>query len=149
MVSLSNQARLLAAQAFNKQVLERKASERQAKIERERREDLAKITRRKAEQVASARNVVERQRAQEALNEQLRSKATRDRQAKINAEAKRKSAQAFTRVAKGANIGVLTGFEAKKDTRGRTVGISTRESATRKNTKALLRKEIARQQKNS
>ena len=147
MVSLGNQARLLAAQAFNKQVIERKARERQAKIESERREDLAKITRRKAEQVASARNVVERQRAQEALNEQLRSKATRDRQAKINAEAKRKSAQAFTRVAKGANIGVLTGFEAKKDTRGRTVGISTRESATRKNTKALLRKEIARQQK--
>jgi len=147
MVSLSNQARLLAAQAFNKQVLERKASERQAKIERERREDLAKITRRKAEQVASARNQVERQRAQEALNEQLRSKATRDRQAKINAEAKRKSAQAFTRVAKGANIGVLTGFEAKKDTRGRTVGISTKISKTRKRTISLLKTEIAKQQR--
>jgi len=147
MVSLGNQARLLAAQAFNKQVIERKARERQAKIESERREDLAKITRRKAEQVASARNVVERQRAQEALNEQLRSKETRDRQAKINAEAKRKSAKAFTRVAKGANIGVLTGFEAKKDTRGRTIGISTRQSKTRKRTITLLKTEIARQQK--
>ncbi len=63
----------------------------------------------------------------------------------IEAKAKRESARVFTRVTKGARVGVLTGFEAKRDSRGRAIGISNRESQTRKNTKALLLKEIARQ----
>lgn len=147
MVSLSNQTRLLAAQAFNKQVLEQKARARQAEIEAERQKELARTTRRLELAKASARNAVERQRIQDTINERLRSSAEKERQAKINAEAKRKSANVFTRVSKGANIGVLTGFEARKDTRGRTIGISKRESKTRLRTKSLLRTEIARQQK--
>jgi len=147
MVSLSSQARLLAAQAFNKQVLEQKARDRQAEIERERREDLLRTTRRLEAQKASARNVVEARRIQDAINERLRSKAEVDRRARINAEAKRKTANVFTRVSKGANIGVLTGFEAKRDSRGRAVGISKKISKTRKRTITLLRTEIARQQK--
>jgi len=147
MVSLSNQARLLAAQAFNKAVIERKAREKQAEIERERREDLLRTTRRLELAKANARNAVERSRIQDAINERLRSKAEADRRAKINAEAKRKSANVFTRVAKGAKIGVLTGFEAQKDSRGRTIGISTRQSKTRIRTISLLKAEIARQQK--
>ena len=147
MVSLSNQARLLAAQAFNKKVLEDKARAKQAEIEAERQKDLRRTTKRLEEAKASARNAVERQRIQDSINKQLASKAEAERRAKINAEAKRQSAQVFTKVAKGSNIGILTGFEAKKDTKGRTVGISTRESATRKNTKKLLLAEIARQKK--
>ncbi len=147
MVSLSNQARLLAAQAFNKQVLERKARERQADIDRERREDLLRTTRRRTASLASARNPVEAQRIRDSISETLRSQAERTRRRKINAEANRKSANVFTRVSKGANIGVLTGFEARKDSRGRAIGISKRESKTRLQTKTFLRNEIARQKK--
>ena len=117
---LANQARLLAAQAFNKRVIEEKARARQAKIDRERQEDLAKLR-----GVQSARAVAQR--------------------IAIEAKAKRESARVFTRVTKGARVGVLTGFEAKRDSRGRAIGISKRESQTRKNTRALLLKEIARQ----
>jgi len=120
MVSLGNQARLLAAQAFNKRVLQQKAQAKQAKIDAERREDLAKIR-----GITSARANAKRK--------------------EIEAKAKRESARAFSRVAKGANIGVLTGFKAKRDSSGRTVGISTQESQTRKNTKKLLLREIQRQ----
>ena len=120
MVSLGNQARLLAAQAFNKRVLQQKAQAKQAKIDAERREDLAKIR-----GITTARANAKRK--------------------EIEAKAKRESARAFSRVAKGANIGVLTGFKAKKDSRGRAIGISSQESQTRKNTKKLLLREIQRQ----
>ena len=147
MVSLSNQARLLAAQAFNKRVLEDKARAERAEIEAERRKDLARTTRRLELAKASARNVVERQRIQDSINFQLSTKKEKERRARINAQAKRESALAFRKVSKSANIGVLTGFEARKDSRGRTIGISKRESSTRLRTKSLLREEIARQQK--
>jgi len=147
MVNLSNISRLLAAQAFNKKVLEDKARARQAKIEAERREDLAKLTRRKEQQLAQARNQVEAQRIRDSIAEDLRKKSTQAKIKLINVEAKRKTSRAFTRVAKGAKIGVLTGFEARKDSRGRTIGISGKESKTRLRTKQALRDEIARQQK--
>jgi len=120
MVSLANQARLLAAQAFNKKVIEQKARERQAKIDRERAEDLAKL------------------RGQQSAKAQAQRVA-------IEAKAKRESARVFTRVTKGARVGVLTGFDAKRDSKGRAIGISRTESKTRRNTKALLLREIARQ----
>ncbi len=147
MVSLSNQARLLAAQAFNKAQIEKEAAEKRAEIEAERQKELARTTRRLEEAKQSARNAVERQRIQDSINEQLRSKQEAERRKKINAEAQRKQTQVFTKVVKGANIGVLTGFEAIKDKGGKTIGISKKESATRKNTKKLLQAEIVRQRK--
>jgi len=147
MVSLGNQARLLAAQAFNKKVLEDKARARQAESERERLADIARLTRQKEQQLANARNAVDAQRIRDSIAEQLRSKATQAKIQAINAEAKRKKSVAFSRVAKGSNIGVLTGFEATKDSRGRTIGISKNISKTRKRTITLLKTEIARQQK--
>jgi len=147
MVSLSNQARLLAAQAFNKKVLEDKAKARQAEAEKERQEEIAKLTRRKQEALKTARNAVEAQRIRDSIAETLALKSTQKKISAINVEAKRKKQQAFTRVAKGANIGVLTGFEATKDSRGRTIGISKNISKTRKRTITLLQTEIARQEK--
>lgn len=144
MVSLTNQARLLAAQAFNKKVLEEKARAKQAEIEAERQAELKKLTRRKEEQLAKARNQVEAQRIRDSIAQDLKSAGVQKKIKQINQEAQRKQERSTQKAfgASASRIGVLTGFEAQKDTKGRVVGISKRESKTRKNTKKLLLREI-------
>ena len=153
MVSLSNQARLLAAQAFNKKVLEDKARAKQAEIDAEARKQEQKRFERQRQALArqtvgQSANVVafQQKRLEDDIKRQQATKAEVARVAQIRKTAEVEKAKVFSRVAKGGNIGVLTGFEAIKDTRGRTVGISNKESATRKNTRKLLLREIQQQQ---
>ena len=124
---LSNAARLLAAQEFNRRQKEAEAKERLAEVERERQEELSRITRQKQAQIDSARNTVERKRAEEALREQLAQKRTQTRIAKIEAEADKKRKQAITRTIRtGGDIEVLTGRVAQRDTKGKIIGLRIR-----------------------
>lgn len=148
MVSLTNQARLLAAQAANKKILEEKARVRKAEIEAERQKQIARSTRRLVEAKANARNPVEAGRIQDSINQVKASTAEKRRVSTINTEARRKTNIATQRAfgASSSRVGILTGFVARKDSAGRIQGISRTESQTRKNTKKLLLSEIRRQQ---
>ena len=153
MVSLSNQARLLAAQAFNKKVLEDKARAKQAEIDAEARAQEQKRFQRQRDLLAKqtagqSANIVnfQQQRLEDDIRKQQATAKEKARVALIRKQATAEKAQVFSRVAKGADIGVLTGFEAIKNTKGQTIGISNKESATRKNTRALLIREIQQQQ---
>lgn len=147
MVSLANQARLLAAQAFNKAQIEAENRERLAKLEQDRQEGLNRTAKRESEKLALAKNARDRQLIQDSIAQTLASASEKRRQAKVNAEIDAKKKKVFTRVVGGGDIGVLTGFEAEKDSKGKVIGISNRDSATRKNTKRLLLKEIENQRR--
>jgi hypothetical protein len=144
---LSNAARLLAAQEFNRRQKEAEAQERLAEVERERQEELARITRQKQAQIDNARNIVERQRAEEALREQLEQKATQDRIAKVEAEAELKRRQALARtIQTGGDIEVLTGRVAQRDTSGRIIGLTRAESKVATQAKQRIVREIQRRE---
>lgn len=144
---LSNAARLLAAQEFNRRQKEAEAKERLAEVERERQEELSRITRQKQAQIDSARNTVERKRAEEALREQLAQKRTQTRIAKIEAEADKKRKQAITRTIRtGGDIEVLTGRVAQRDTKGKIIGLTRAESKVASQAKKRIVREIQRRE---
>jgi hypothetical protein len=145
---LSNAARLLAAQEFNRRQLEAEARERAAKVEAERQEALAKLTRQKQEQIDNARNIVERQRAEEALREQLAQKSTQDRIALINARAQLETQKALQRTlsTSSGRLELLSGREAVRDTKGRVTGLSARESASSRKAKTRIVREVKRRE---
>jgi len=145
---LSNSARLLAAQEFNRRALAQKAEEKLAKIEAERQQDLARTTRALEAQKLQARNAVEAQRIQDSINQKLASQQEQDRQAKINAQAVLDRQTAITKVVSGTgtNIETLSGRVTARDLSGRVIGLTNQESKTATTAKTRIVREVQRRE---
>jgi hypothetical protein len=143
---LSNSARLLAAQEFNRRALEQKAQQKLAKAEADRQQELERTTRQNQANIDNARNIVEKQKAEQALAEQLAQKSTQDKITQINLQAETDRQNAIFRTLSTPNIEVLSGRQSIVDTSGKVIGLSTEDSASAQGAKNRIITEIQRRE---